>query len=131
MKVTFYEKEHQCLVVLNETKEIDEYSSVLDLTKIKDVLKGLNLLGKRVCSIKLYTCPLFDVDTKYYHRYDDEFLNRLYRTISTSPEAFDLTFKNNRLYLFYEDKEVICPIDMKDLLSSDDTLTLNIKYKEE
>lgn len=131
MKVKFYENEHRCLVVLNEVKKIDEYLSVIDLTKIKDALRGLELLGKEVCTIKLFTRPMFDIDTKYYHRYDEDFLNRLYHALIISPENFNLSFKNNRLYLCYEGIELICPIDMKDLSLNNFTLTLSIEYKEE
>ena len=53
MKVKFYENEHRCLVVLNEVKKIDEYVSVIDLTKIKDALRGLEDVYKRQLLVEL------------------------------------------------------------------------------
>lgn len=130
MRTTFYENKKECIVVIDDIKKIDEYSTVVDLSKIKDVLKGLSLLGKEVRNIGLDSYVSFDVDTKYYHRYDENFLNGLYRFVNRTPEKCNLTFKNNRLFVLYEDKEIICPIDMCDSGTySNPKLTLVIEYK--
>lgn len=129
MRTTFYESKNECIITIDETKQLD-YQTVIDLSKVKDILKGMALLGKEVTSIRLNSYVSFDVDTKYYHRYEESFLNRLYRSMNNAPEIYNLVFKNNRLYVLYEGNEIICPIDMHNAGTFDKPeLTLVVEYE--
>lgn len=129
MRTTFYENKNECIITIDETKQL-EYQTVIDLSKVKDILKGMALLGKDVCRIRLNSYVRFDVDSKYYHRYEESFLDKLYSSMNRMPEIYDLVYKNNRLYVIYEGKEIICPIDMCDSATFDNKeLTLVISYK--
>lgn len=128
MKTTFYK--NKCIITIDENKKIDEFSTVVDLSKVNDALKGLSLLGLEVERIRLNSYVMFDVDSKYYRRFDECFVDKLYRSMYSNPEGYDLIFKNNRLYVVFDGKEIICPIDMHDSgTHSNKELTLVIEYK--
>lgn len=100
----------------------------VNFKEIGNVIKGFELLGRKVKSIKTGLGLYIDLDKKYYHKYPDDFINRLYRRTNYS---IDVIYKNNRLYTIFEDKEVILPKNIYDSCSYPDcTLSLNFELEE-
>lgn len=129
MKCYVNEEKKECIVKLDKMKKIDDWGNkVIDLAELKKVIQGLSLLGKKVCTIRLVSNVYFDIDTKYYHRLEEEFAERLYKIVRNCPERCTLEYKNNRLYIVFEGQEIICPIDMINL--NDELLTLCLSWEE-
>jgi hypothetical protein len=64
--------------------------------KVKDIITastGLNLLNQTITKIVIQN--YFDFDTKYYHRFSEDMINDIYRTLQRETEV---KLQNNRLY---------------------------------
>lgn len=48
---------------------------------ISNIVKGLELLGKKIAEICVHTIGL-NIDTKYYHKFDEKLINAIYRDIT-------------------------------------------------
>lgn len=63
---------------------------------VKDIITsatGLNLLNQTVTKIVIQN--RFDFDTKYYHRFSEDTINDIYRTLQQETKV---KLQNNRLY---------------------------------
>lgn len=130
---TYFEN-GKCVVTLNETVKKDEFTEVIDLKKIKDVIKGLELLGKEVYRITLAPFVLFaDMDTPYYRRtLGAKICEEAWRYLESNVEK-DVVFKKNRLYFTYDSQEIVCPLGLCNLNNSsssgEDELLLYVYYR--
>lgn len=129
MKTYINEQKKECIVTLTELKVIDEWTKVVDLKSLKKVLEALETLGKNVKGIYIQYV-YFDVDTKYYRRFPDEIIEKLWKRISRNGQEQKVIYKNNRLYIEEDGIEIICPENMHDSSSDYDKkeLTLIIKW---
>ena len=67
MEVNF--QNGKCEVILNETVDKDKFEKVLDLKKLGNAIKGLELLGKKVTAVTLAPFALCaDMETPYYKK---------------------------------------------------------------
>ena len=65
---------------------------------ISDIIKGLKLLGKKVNEIYIHSDNI-DLDTKYYHKFDEELINKIYMDISHGFSLGRLVIsENNNIY---------------------------------
>ena len=78
-------------VILNDDKICITNCTIEDII---NSIQGLKLLSKSVLTIKVQAN--FDFDTKYYHKFDEEFINNIYR--KTYNDLIYVELKNNRLY---------------------------------
>ena len=111
MKTYINEQKKECTVTLTDLKVIDEWTKVVDLKPLKKVLEALETLGKSVEGIYIQYV-YFDIDTKYYKRFSDELMERLWRRIDRNGQEQKVIFKNNRLYIEEDGMEIICPEGM-------------------
>lgn len=130
MQTVINDTYNECYIILNKTKTKDgmEY---IDLSELRKALKALSVLGKEVYEIRLPYNVYFDIaNVKTYKRYEKDFIERLYRTMNNCHTSCyqDLLFRNNRLYVLFEKKEIICPLDMYNRNSNNIELTLLVKY---
>ena len=109
-------------------KVIDEWTKVVDLKPLKKVLEALETLGKNVEGIYIQYV-YFDIDTKYYKRFPDELMEKLWRRINRNGQEQKVIFKNNRLYIIEDGTEIICPEDMYSRYLDYDKRELNVTIR--
>ena len=70
-----------------------------------------------------------DVDTKYYHRFDEELIEKFYKRLSNL--ECEVAFKNGRLYYTVDETEIVIPEDVHDRYCNyhNPELTLTIRIK--
>lgn len=78
------------------------YLGYCTIEDIKRNIKGLEYLNRRVDKITINA--YLDFDNKYYHRFEESFIDRIY--YQTSNRNIEVSLKNNRLY--YND--IILPV---------------------
>ena len=120
-----YFDNNKCTVVLDEMVRIDDWTEVIDLKKLGDCIKGLKLLGKEVKQINLVGNLCLDLDTPYYHKYDEELMNSLYCHLSNNYMT-EVQYKNNRLYIDYKGNNIILPLWMDNY---DNVLNLELVFE--
>ena len=128
MKTYIDENKKECYITLDKMKKYDEWTEIIDLSELKNAINGLEMLCKKVVKMNFAYSILADFDNKYYHKYDENFICSLYKKLQKNSSSIDLTFRNNRLYLTYENKEIICPVDAKEYY--DNKLTIVITYQD-
>lgn len=128
MKTYINEQKKECVVTLTDLKVIDEWTKVVDLKPLKKVLEALETLGKNVEGIYIQYV-YFDIDTKYYKRFPDELMEKLWRRIDRNGQEQKVIFKNNRLYIIEDGTEIICPEGMYSRYSDYDKRELNVTIK--
>ena len=128
MKTYIDEQKKECIVTLTDLKVIDEWTKVVDLKPLKKVLEALETLGKNVEGIYIQYV-YFDIDTKYYKRFPDELMEKLWRRIDRNGQEQKVIFKNNRLYIIEDETEIICPEGMYSRYSDYDKRELNVTIK--
>lgn len=128
MKTYINEQKKECIVTLTDLKVIDEWTKVVDLKPLKKVLEALETLGKNVEGIYIQYV-YFDIDTKYYKRFPDELMGKLWRRIDRNGQEQKVIFKNNRLYIIEDETEIICPEGMYSRYSDYDKRELNVTIK--
>lgn len=128
MKTYINEQKKECIVTLTDLKVIDEWTKVVDLKPLKKVLEALETLGKNVEGIYIQYV-YFDIDTKYYKRFPDELMEKLWRRIDRNGQEQKVIFKNNRLYIIEDETEIICPEGMYSRYSDYDKRELNVTIK--
>ena len=128
MKTYINEQKKECMVTLTDIKVIDEWTKVVDLKPLKKVLEALETLGKSVEGIYIQYV-YFDVDSKYYRRFPDEVIERLWKRIDRNRQEQKVVYKNNRLYIEENGLEIICPEGMYSRYSDYDNKNLEIKIK--
>lgn len=71
--------------------DIDVIDGVLQVNQIKDVIKGLILLGKKVMEINLFSAVYCDLDQPYYNKnFPESDLEKLYKDLhSVFSSRFD------------------------------------------
>lgn len=131
MKSYINDKENKCYILLDKKKKIDDYTEVIDLSELKKGLNSLKVLGKEIINIKIANRIYFNVDTPYYHKFDENYINKLYKTMSYNADNQNIIYKNNRLYVIFEGKEIICPLSIHDLYLEvgEQILTIKVEYK--
>ena len=122
------EQKKECTVKLTEVKTVDEWTKVVDLKPLKNVLEALKMLGKNIEGIYVHSVYL-DLDKPYYARFPAESTDKIWTT-NRRGEEFKVCYKNNRLYFVLDGKDIICPEDMYDVYSDCDNpqLTLIIRW---
>ena len=128
MKTYINEQKKECVVTLTDLKVIDEWTKVVDLKPLKKVLDALETLGKSVEGIYIQYV-YFDIDTKYYKRFPDELMEKLWRRIDRNGQEQKVIFKNNRLYIIEDGTEIICPEGMYSRYSDYDKRELNVTIR--
>lgn len=128
MKTYINEQKKECVVTLTDLKVIDEWTKVVDLKPLKKVLEALETLGKNVEGIYIQYV-YFDIDTKYYKRFPDELMEKLWRRIDRNGQEQKVIFKNNRLYIIEDGTEIICPEGMYSRYSDYDKRELNVAIR--
>lgn len=128
MKTYINEQKKECIVTLTDLKVIDEWTKIVDLKPLKKVLEALETLGKSVEGIYIQYV-YFDIDTKYYKRFPDELMEKLWRRIDRNGQEQKVIFKNNRLYIIEDGTEIICPEGMYSRYSDYDKRELNVTIK--
>lgn len=131
MKTYINEQEKECVVTLTDLKVIDKWTKVVDLKPLKKVLEALETLGKNVTGIYIKDV-YFDIDTKYYKRFPDELMDKLWRRIDRNGQEQKVIFKNNRLYIVEDGTQIICPEEMHSRYSDykNKELIITIRWKE-
>ena len=128
MKTYINEQKKECIVTLTDLKVIDEWTKVVDLKPLKKVLEALETLGKNVEGIYIQYV-YFDIDTKYYKRFPDELMEKIWRRIDRNGQEQKVIFKNNRLYIIEDETEIICPEGMYSRYSDYDKRELNVTIR--
>lgn len=102
--------------------QIDVVDGVAQYKQLADVIKGFNLLGKKVWEIKPFSSFYVDFDTKYYNssRFNKEDIEELWNRLSDWLKCDKVGFfvKNNSLYTYIgkgnDTREIKLPDYMKD-----------------
>ena len=130
MQTYIDEKKKECVVTLTDLKVVEGYyTKVIDLKPLKNVLKALETLGKNIEGMYLEHTILADIDTKYYRRFPEELIDKLWERFDKWHLERKVILKNNRLYIIEDGIEIVCPRDMHDMYSYDNkTLTVTIKW---
>lgn len=128
MKTYIDEQKKECIVTLTDLKVIDEWEKVVDLKPLKKVLEALETLGKSVKGIYIQYV-YFDVDTKYYRRFPDEVIEKLWKRIVRNGQEQKVIYKNSRLYIEEDGLEIICPEDMHNKSLDFDNKELNVTIR--
>lgn len=128
MKTYINEQKKECVVTLTDLKVIDEWTKVVDLKPLKKVLEALETLEKNVEGIYIQYV-YFDIDTKYYKRFPDELMEKLWRRIDRNGQEQKVIYKNNRLYIEEDGIEIICPEGMYSKYSDYDNRELNVTIR--
>lgn len=90
----------------------------------KDVVKGLNLIGKRVTMVIVANNVYYDTECSEHKKLTDEQAMRLWKEMHHEKSIY---LKNNRWHTNLGDTPVKMPIDMCDSSCSEDkVLTLNL-----
>lgn len=80
----------------------------VSMEQVKNIIKGLELLGHHVNKM-IIRGAYVDIDTKYYHQFPDEDMDRLYRDLTIWGYGREVYIKNNRFYTKVNDYEVVLP----------------------
>lgn len=128
MKTYINEQKKECVVTLTDLKVIDEWTKVVDLKPLKKVLEALETLGKNVEGIYIQYV-YFDVDTKYYRRFPDEVIEKLWKRIVRNGQEQKVIYKNSRLYIEEDGLEIICPEGMHSRHLDYDKIELNVTIR--
>lgn len=101
----------------------------INMKQVKDIIKGLELLGYHVNKIVIHA-QYFDIDTKYYHRcLSDDDIERfgasLYTMYAYGKEVY---IKGNRFYMKFDGREIVLPKKMSTTI--DDTLCVEFHIEE-
>lgn len=98
--------------------------------EIASVIKGFELLGKKVDSIKLKRVVSIDFDTPYYKRYSEELINSMYKRLSYGD--VEIQYKNKRLYYNMAENEIVLPKEISSSYAKQEiVLTFNISNADE
>lgn len=128
MKTYVNEQKKECIVTLTDLKSIDEWTRVIDLKPLKKVLEALEILGKEIEGIYIQYV-YFDIDTKYYKRFPDKLMEKLWKRIDKNGQEQKVIYKNNRLYIVEDGIEIICPEGMYSKYSDYDNRELNVTIR--
>ena len=113
------------LVILD--KEYSGFSEIMvDVQAIKNIVSAIELLGKTLKKIELSSGTYLDLDTKYYKRFPEEIINKVWNQISIWRHGGrEIFIKGNRLYVKEDDYEIVLP---KRMFTDYDSKELWVKF---
>ena len=99
---------------------------VVDVPAIKNIISAIELLGKTLKKIELKSGTYMDMDTKYYKRFPEEIINKVWNQIGIwRYGGREIFIKGNRLYVKEGDYEIILP---KRMFTDYDSKELWVKF---
>ena len=98
----------------------------VDIRQIKNIISAIENLGSKVKRITIKNHIYCDLDTKYYKRFPDNIIDKLWERIgSTWGIETEVYIKGNRIYTNVDGYEIVLPKEMYD---DYDNKTLRLKF---
>ena len=101
--------------------------TVNSLQEIDKAIKAFETIGLSVKKITTdgHTYAGVDLDTKFYNRYPEQILDKIYNALVYGMEQ-ELIFKNNRLYASIDGTEIVLPKTLCNSFSDEQEITLKL-----
>lgn len=128
MKTYINEMSGECSVTLTETVRLDECTEVVDIKPIKKAVEALETLGKEITGLYVQYVHV-DLDSKYYRRFPEDTVNKIYKRIYRGAEQ-KVFLENNRLYFLEDGHKIACPRGMHSYHGKNNTLEIVIRWRK-